>query len=775
MTAQRVRKRSFVLSMLASAILTGAVLAVLIPALASADHQIIDVEITPSEVAPGEEVTIAVTVETDGQGPATRNEWSSTAFSFNGASGLSDHCTNEPSDDVSGAGITTASFTAIAPDELGAHELWLKIWGGVDCGGGQGSGNVRTGVDVIVVDATAPTVTIEQADGQDDPTDASPIHFTVIFSEDVSGFDGNDVDLTGSAGATTAVVSGGPAEYEVAVSGMTNDGLVVATVAADAAEDGSGNLSAASTSSDNTVTYDTNGTTGTIALSDDNGAPTIVGDRLTVTVEDADLNTDAAVAETVAVSVISDSDGTGLTSLTLTETGVDTGIFAASLDLAIATDDGASPPQLAAEADDLVTARYDDALDDDGFDPVPVSAQLTVGQFTLAVDDVTVTEGNSGTSNATFTVTLNVAPQSGQTVSVHVATVDDDATAPGDYGSVSLDLTFSEGETSKPVAVAVVGDTVPEPSESFVVTLSAAVNAAITDAVGSGTILDNDSLPSVSISDTSLTEGDSGTSTATFTVSLSKTSSETVTVFGQTIDGTALNGGDYLATSGLVTFLPGDSVESFSVEIVGDAVAEDTEAFFVGLSLATGATIADSQGTGTVFDNDGAITITVHDASVTEGDSGTRSIAFSVTLSAASSETVTVLAQTTAGTAAAGADYLTAAATLIFTPGDTAESFVVQVIGDEDEEATEQFFVDLSSATNATIADGRATGRILDNDEDDSDPTFDGERPEKGPREKVTICHIPPGNPEKLHTIRVGAPAVDSHLSHGDELGDCEE
>jgi len=366
--------------MLASVILTGAVLAVLIPALASADHQIINVEVTPAEVAPGGTVTIAVTVETDGEGPAGRNEWSSTAFSFEGAGGLNDNCTNEPSDDVIGAGITTATFTTLAPEELGAHELWLKIWGGTNCGGGQGSGNVRTGVDVIVVDATAPTVTIDQAEGQDDPTDTSPIHFTVIFSEDVSGFDGSDdVDLTGSAGATTTVVSGGPAEYDVAVSGMTNDGLVVATVAADAAEDGSGNLSTASTSSDNTVTYDTNGTTGTIDLSDDNGAPTIMGDRLRVTVEDADLNTDDSVAETVDVTVVSDSDTTGLTALTLTETGVDTGIFAASLDLAIATDDGASPPQLEAEADDVVTASYDDALDDDGLDPAPVSAQLTVG------------------------------------------------------------------------------------------------------------------------------------------------------------------------------------------------------------------------------------------------------------------------------------------------------------------------------------------------------------------------------------------------------------
>ena len=60
-------------------------------------------------------------METDGEGPAGRNEWSSTAFSFEGAGGLNDNCTNEPSDDVIGAGITTATFTTLAPEELGAH------------------------------------------------------------------------------------------------------------------------------------------------------------------------------------------------------------------------------------------------------------------------------------------------------------------------------------------------------------------------------------------------------------------------------------------------------------------------------------------------------------------------------------------------------------------------------------------------------------------------------------------------------------------------------
>ena len=85
-------------------------------------------------------------------------------------------------------------------------------------------------------DTTAPSVTINQAAGQADPTNASPIHFTAVFSEPVTGFGGGDVTLTGTAGATTAVVSeiapNDGTTYDVAVSGMTSDGTVIASIAA---------------------------------------------------------------------------------------------------------------------------------------------------------------------------------------------------------------------------------------------------------------------------------------------------------------------------------------------------------------------------------------------------------------------------------------------------------------------------------------------------------------------------------------------------------------
>jgi hypothetical protein len=133
--------------------------------------------------------------------------------------------------------------------------------------GGPISGGFTGNVDNFIIginnsettfdfEPVTPTVTINQATGQADPTSTSPINFTVTFSEPVTGFDSSDVTLSGTAGATTAVVTGSGATYNVAVSGMTGSGTVTATVPSGAAAGSeSGAQNTASTSSDNTVTY----------------------------------------------------------------------------------------------------------------------------------------------------------------------------------------------------------------------------------------------------------------------------------------------------------------------------------------------------------------------------------------------------------------------------------------------------------------------------------------------------------------------------------------
>lgn len=121
-------------------------------------------------------------------------------------------------------------------------------------GAGAGNGAFTTG-ESYQIDKTGPTVTINQAGGQTDPAATSPILFTVVFNESVSDFATGDVNLAGTAGATTATVTGSGTTYTVSVSGMTANGTVIATVPAAAASDTLGNPSTASTSTDNTVTF----------------------------------------------------------------------------------------------------------------------------------------------------------------------------------------------------------------------------------------------------------------------------------------------------------------------------------------------------------------------------------------------------------------------------------------------------------------------------------------------------------------------------------------
>jgi hypothetical protein len=108
----------------------------------------------------------------------------------------------------------------------------------------------------------------------------------------------------------------------------------------------------------------------------------------------------------------------------------------------------------------------------------------------LSINDVSINEGNSGTSIATFTVSLSSA--SNQTVTVNYATANGTASSGSDYTSASGTLTFPAGNTSQPVQVSIIGDTTPETNETFVVNLSGAVGATIARAQGTGTIIDND-------------------------------------------------------------------------------------------------------------------------------------------------------------------------------------------------------------------------------------------------------------------------------------------
>jgi CSLREA domain-containing protein len=333
---------------------------------------------------------------------------------------------------------------------------------------------------------------------------------------------------------------------------------------------------------------------------------------------------------------------------------------------------------------------------------------------TISIGDETVTEGNSGTTSATFTVSLSTP--SASTVTVDWDTSDGTATSPGDYAADSGTVTFVAGDVSEDVVVDVNGDTIDEPDEAFSVDLSNPSGATIDDGEGVGTITDDDAAPTVSISDESVSEGDTGPTPATFQVTLSNPSASQVTVDWDTADGTATAPGDYAANSGTVTFEPGDVAEDVVVSVNGDEIDEPDETFNVDLSNASGATLADPQGVGTITDDDDPPTVSIDDATVTEGDVGTVAATFTVSLSGPSGNQVEVDWATSNGTATAPSDYVAGSGTVNFPPMDTSESVSVTVNGDTAVEPNETFTVTLSNPSGASISDGAATGTIINDD-----------------------------------------------------------
>jgi Calx-beta domain/Beta-propeller repeat len=227
-------------------------------------------------------------------------------------------------------------------------------------------------------------------------------------------------------------------------------------------------------------------------------------------------------------------------------------------------------------------------------------------------------------------------------------------------------------------------------------------------------------LPGVSVSDVAVSEGNAGMVDAVFTVSLSAASSDPVTVAWVTADGTAAAGSDYVGVPPTtLTFAPGETSKTVTVPVTGDTVSESDETFFVNLSAATNATIDDGQGVGAIVDDDPPPlpSLRVSDVSLAEGHIRTRKFVFTVTLSAPSSQAVTVAFATANGTATvAGRDYRVRTGTLIFAPGETTKRITVLVNGDRRVEPDETFFVNLSSAAGATLADSQGLGTIRNDD-----------------------------------------------------------
>ena len=219
-----------------------------------------------------------------------------------------------------------------------------------------------------------------------------------------------------------------------------------------------------------------------------------------------------------------------------------------------------------------------------------------------SVADARMQEGDGGAADLDFTVTLSAAGDLEVTMSY--ATADGTATAGTDYRAASGELRFAPGETELTVSVPVLGDTRPEADETFTLTLGSPVNAEITRAEATGTIV-NDDLAQASVADARMQEGDGGAADLDFTVTLSAAGDLEVTMSYATADGTATAGTDYRAASGELRFAPGETELTVSVPVLGDTTPEGDETFTLTLSSPSNAELGrTTAATGTIVDDD---------------------------------------------------------------------------------------------------------------------------------------------------------------------------
>jgi len=347
------------------------------------------------------------------------------------------------------------------------------------------------------------------------------------------------------------------------------------------------------------------------------------------------------------------------------------------------------------------------------------SVSLAAPLPTLSINDVSITEGNDGTLTATFPVTQD---SRGKT-SVRYATAQGTASSPDDFLSRTGKLRFAGGHRKNKVAITIVGDTLDEANETFFVRLSAPVGATIADGEGKGTITDDDASPSVSsVATVAVPEGNSGdTPFASVDVTLSAPSGRMVSVDYTTVDGSASEGSDYEAAVDTLEFAPGETIGSIVVKVLGDDATEGDETFDVDISNPVNATLGTHPTVVTIKDNDpippGSAVLNVTGGSIREGNTGTKTLVFTITRSGETSTPVDVDFQTTNGTALAPSDYVSTSGNVSFAATVTTATVSVDIMGDRRVEHRERLFLSLlNPSVGAAIEHGQASGWIRDDD-----------------------------------------------------------
>ncbi|TDH28697.1 T9SS type A sorting domain-containing protein [Segetibacter sp. 3557_3] len=347
----------------------------------------------------------------------------------------------------------------------------------------------------------------------------------------------------------------------------------------------------------------------------------------------------------------------------------------------------------------------------------------------LTIDDVQQTEGhNSGIMG--FKVALShPAPAGGVRFSV--------ALKPGiaqvsiDYGPIISSTLYEipEGGLSTVIPVQILGDRAAEADEDFQMIITSAYNAIIVDSIGTGTILNDDTLllPALSVANISKAEGNGGTTKFEFKVSLSSPApTEGVTFRFVTIGGTASPASDFVSLTSVGRIQHDSTSTTVIVNVLGDFAKEADETFNVSITDATNADITVGTATATITNDDvlelREITMPPSPVMQNEGNSGTTTFNIQVDLSApAPAGGVTFRVRTLDGSARSLNDYVPLDTNWHISAGNISTTIPIKILADLIREDNEYFYMNLLSITNAYLLTATLEVRILN---DDSPPGF---------------------------------------------------
>tara|TARA_R110002073_G_scaffold315027_1_gene487457 strand:- start:2284 stop:6231 length:3948 start_codon:yes stop_codon:yes gene_type:complete len=342
---------------------------------------------------------------------------------------------------------------------------------------------------------------------------------------------------------------------------------------------------------------------------------------------------------------------------------------------------------------------------------------------TVTVNPTAVNEDGSGTLVYTFARTGATTDALAVTY-----TVSGTATSGSDFTALSGTVTIPAGQSSVTVSVNPIDDSVVEPDETIILTITDTATYDVGAAgAATGTITNDDTAPvtpvvTVAVNPAAVNEDGSGTLVYTFSRTGATTAALTV---NYSVSGTATPGSDFTALSGSVTIPAGQSSATINVNPTDDTTVEpdetiiltviDTASYDVGAAAAATGTITNDD---QVVVNPGTISLSPATISVSEGGSVAT---FTITRTGGSDGAVSVVFATSNGTAIAGADYTGKTQTVSFADGDSAtQTITVSIIDDTVDEPNETFNVTLAGATGGAVLGAKASVvTILDNDPTD--------------------------------------------------------